>query len=203
MQAGTRARAAWWARWRQESVWTQRELAKICCGLDPGDESITDPVAYNAAMNGIVRAYRIGDLRSIALTVPADRAEMFYGDGVFFRPTEAVAWATDRYPLCPYRPADMVPVVADPHGGADPVEPPVGRRRTSKNPLHEARYRLLDRVQRTRGITKRKELCAFLACSIDTLRGIVREDPTRVAPSKTQEVLAKLGLSPDEWARPQ
>jgi hypothetical protein len=99
----------WEHRWRQESAWTAGELAKLCCGWDPGNLEIPDPHAFEGAKETILRAVRLGDVRPADVhMVPATREELFYGDGTFFRPRDVAAWASKRFVAFPYRESDWV-----------------------------------------------------------------------------------------------
>ena len=90
--------SAWKRRGSEESSWSAKELAQLCCGWDPDREEFPDSAAYNRALNKILRGIRAGDLPTIPLNIPASREELFYGDAPLFRPHEVADWATRQFP---------------------------------------------------------------------------------------------------------
>jgi hypothetical protein len=92
----------WQARWRLESACSAKELAKLCCGWNPSSDELPDPRAYNRAMDAVLRAVLIGDLKAVDLRVPASREEFFYGEAPFVRMSDAIAWAAPRFSAFPF-----------------------------------------------------------------------------------------------------
>jgi hypothetical protein len=114
----------WQTHWRRTSALSAKELAKLCCGSNSSSDAIPDPVAYNQALEAIVRAVRVDDLQPIDLSaLPATREELFYGDAPLFRMSVAIAWAAPRFRAFPYSaPAQVNDTTLDGAGqvGAEP-----------------------------------------------------------------------------------
>lgn len=97
----------WRSRWAQETAWSARESARLCCNLNPETEVVPDAAAFNAAMGRILRAVRTKELIAVDLVVPATREEFFYRDIPLLRPHEVTAWARRYYPQFPFQLADL------------------------------------------------------------------------------------------------
>jgi hypothetical protein len=173
----------WKRRWIEESSWTAKELAKLCCGWNPGDEAIADPALYNQVMETILRAVRVGDLHPIDLRVPASREEFFYRDAPLFRPTQVSAWAAKRFPEFPFQQSDLAP-----SRSRDAIE---RRRMLVKNAVHLKGLKsqvAFCRIHKEEGLT------------VDILRAVISGDSRRADIARwTAKVLALLGVTEEDW----
>lgn len=92
----------WKRRWSEETGYSVKELAKLCCGWDPGSQKIPNPTRLACVIEDIRRAAKIGDLTRIEKLLPT-AGDVVYDEDWFFAREQASAWAVKRYPAFPYR----------------------------------------------------------------------------------------------------
>ncbi|MEQ1897787.1 MAG: hypothetical protein ABL971_10425 [Vicinamibacterales bacterium] len=88
----------WKARWHVMDAWTVGEFAMLCCGWDPGTGEHPDQGAFNAAVEAITRAVRVGAIPTCELKWPARIEEQIFSGAPLFRPSEVSEWALKRFP---------------------------------------------------------------------------------------------------------
>ena len=100
----------WKAEWKRKPAWTAAQLAKLCCGWNPGSEAIPDPHLYSRTLETIKGAVWVkdADLPVRDVRWPPDEAAVFYGAAPVFTPSEVWRWAKTHYPeTFPFSAADF------------------------------------------------------------------------------------------------
>lgn len=92
-------------KWAKADLWRLDEFAVLCCGFDP-DNRLSDnrPDDYYIEANEIREQVRRAVITGSLLAVPEpdqSRADSIYGHEQYFRPTDAVKWASHRFEAFP------------------------------------------------------------------------------------------------------
>jgi hypothetical protein len=69
----------------------------------------------------------------------------------------------------------------------------------AKTPLRRYRYSLIEQKYTARGLDSKRAFCESLGMSVDTVEGIVADDPKKSSPAARQKLLSALGVSEREW----
>ena len=90
-----------WDHWKKQDLWSEREFAVICCGLDP-DGGFTDDesIAINKAGVCIHRAILARTLSFVSRS-DVDIASRMYGTARHFRPRDVAGWARSMFETFP------------------------------------------------------------------------------------------------------
>ncbi|TXH69868.1 MAG: hypothetical protein E6Q88_08965 [Lysobacteraceae bacterium] len=108
-------RAGSWPKWARKDLWSQAELAVLCCGMIPDDYGMTpdpgrtnlDSNRINSASDQVAKAVLAGNLECVSHS-DVTTADRLYGAARHFRPIIAVEWAQHRFDSFPAALADEV-----------------------------------------------------------------------------------------------
>jgi hypothetical protein len=90
-----------WNWWRAQDLWSEREFAVLCCGLDPaGSFTQDETISINEASEQIRRAVHASIVPYVSRD-DADTAARMYGNARHFRPRDVAAWAAKRFAAFP------------------------------------------------------------------------------------------------------
>lgn len=106
----------WRQRWKQKHNWTAGETAKLCCGWNPDDPTIPEPLLYARALEAVNRAVRTKALLALDLLWAPGPGDRMYGSDAYFAPASAAAWASKEYP-------DTFVFAGDPEWKKDYLDP--------------------------------------------------------------------------------
>ena len=88
-------------KWGEKDLWSEKELEELCCGLEPnGARPCTEELneAGEAIRRGIIS-------KALPCICPSDATagDHMYGHARFFRPVDAIKWASPKYASFPFK----------------------------------------------------------------------------------------------------